>query len=345
MPGPITSLSLTDSGFGYIVAPTITISVPDLDSGTATATTTIDVNKRVTGINLVDSGAYYVNIPTVTIDPPNTGIVTAASIAATGIGHINGQNYNTTGGSGTGLIIRALSSGGLTNFSIISGGKNYVVGDQVLTDDSTVEATIDIDSVGSGIIATAVATLDSDAGGRVTSLSIVLSGSEYDSAPSVTINSADGTAADFRATAEATINDSGRINSLSITDSGSGYITAPAVTIDKVHSLATAIEKGDPVSQTLSSGVKIFGELVKYSDSDGKAFIAHVGADDGLYHTFVTGREITLGPTGNQYNREIISVTEDNKISENEKNELFDTTETDMGFLDFTESNPFGDPQ
>ena len=37
----------------------------------------------------------------------------------------------------------------------------------------------------------------------------------------------------------------------------------------------------------------------------------------------------------------INSVTEDNKISETEQNDIFSANSTD--FLDFTENNPFGD--
>ena len=340
--GPITTLSIADSGFGYVVAPTVTVSLPDLDSAVATATTTIGVNKRVTGISLVDSGAFYINIPTVTIGPANTGIVTAGSIAATGVGHINGDIYNTTGGSGSGFRIRATSSGGLTSFAIVDGGKNYVAGDQVLTDNSPYEATIDIDSVGSGITATAVATLDSSAGGRVSSLTIVLSGSDYDSAPSVTIDSPDGTAIDFQATATSTIDSSGKLASLLVTDSGAGYSIAPTVTIGDAP--AFDIQHGDSAKQTLTSGTTITGEVLKYSDSDNIIHIGHVGASDGKYHNFQVGTNITFGGLNRTHTREVLFVGDsDLKLSENEQNQDFSTISDD--FLDFTEDNPFGEAE
>lgn len=103
-------------------------------------------------------------------------------------------------------------------------------------------------------------------------------------------------------------------------------------------------EKGQIVSQTLGDGTIIRGEIVKYSDSDELLHISHVGADDGLYHTFTTGT-ITVSGRSNYYGDSdfnVISVTEDNKISENEQNTDFGTFGDD--FLDFTESNPFGDP-
>jgi hypothetical protein len=339
--GPITSLSITDSGFGYTTAPTVTIAAPDLDSGTATAVAVrlSDDHDIINRIDITDSGAYYVGIPTVTIGSPPGGQVTSASIVSTGVGHINGQVYTTTGGSGTGFEIRATSSGGLTSFTIHKAGKNYVVDDEVTTV-TAYPATIRINAVGSGLTALAVAVLDSDAGGRVTSINLTGVGDGYDSDPSVTISAPDGTAEDFRATAVTTIDDSGRIDSLTITDSGAGYSTAPVVTIKQVTALA--IEHNDPVEQTLDTGVKMQGEIVKYSDSDGKVYVAHVGADDGLYHNFVKDRQITLGPTGGTFSRVAKSVTELNKISENEQNTDFGSFGDD--FLDFTESNPFGDP-
>ena len=39
------------------------------------------------------------------------------------------------------------------------------------------------------------------------------------------------------------------------------------------------------------------------------------------------------------------AIAEVNKLSANEQNDDFDTTATDMSFLDFSETNPFGDPR
>lgn len=111
---------------------------------------------------------------------------------------------------------------------------------------------------------------------------------------------------------------------------------------------------GETVNQTLASGVVMSGEVSKFSDSDNILHLIHVGANDGKYHTFVTGRQV-IGTTDQDSNNSIAfanysrsrvtAVSEVNQLSENEKNLFFDTTETDLGFLDFTESNPFGDPQ
>ena len=80
------------------------------------------------------------------------------------------------------------------------------------------------------------------------------------------------------------------------------------------------------------------GEVVKFSDSDNKLHIVHAGADDGKYHTFVNTAAVT-GLTTNAQG--VISlVVEENQLSQNEQNTDF-STGTD--FIDFSESNPFGD--
>ena len=102
------------------------------------------------------------------------------------------------------------------------------------------------------------------------------------------------------------------------------------------------IEPGTIVTQTLSSGVKITGEVSKYSDSDQKLHLIHVGASDGKFHTFITGT-IEIGNEVPAVNRTVTATTEDNKISQNEQNDIFSTFGND--FFDFTEDNPFGDPE
>jgi len=103
---------------------------------------------------------------------------------------------------------------------------------------------------------------------------------------------------------------------------------------------------GETVSQSIGGGVTMSGEVSKWSDSDQKLHLVHVGANDGKYHQFITGTNVTI--TGepdrladSSFN--VSAVTEINKISENEQNTEFSTFSAD--FLDFTEDNPFGDPE
>ena len=95
---------------------------------------------------------------------------------------------------------------------------------------------------------------------------------------------------------------------------------------------------GETATQTFSTGVTMQGEISKWSDSDNILGLIHVGASDGLYNTFTTNTQITSLTSV----ATVTLVTEDNQISSNEQNTDFDTIGD--GFLDFTESNPFGDP-
>ena len=103
--------------------------------------------------------------------------------------------------------------------------------------------------------------------------------------------------------------------------------------------------RNDIVTQTLASGVVMSGEVTSYSDSDNILHLINVGADDGNYHEFVTGRTVVSTLVDNLNRPSVSTVTatnEDNQLSQNEQNDDFET-EAD-GFLDFTETNPFGDP-
>jgi len=100
--------------------------------------------------------------------------------------------------------------------------------------------------------------------------------------------------------------------------------------------------------QTLSDGTIVSGEVLAYSDSDNIWHIGNVGADDGKYHSFTTGtlvlRSGRVDYLGDYIDSSftITSVTEQNNVAQNEQNDDF----SDFGddFLDFTETNPFGEP-
>ena len=107
------------------------------------------------------------------------------------------------------------------------------------------------------------------------------------------------------------------------------------------------ITVGEKATQTLSSGVTISGEIAKWSDSDQKLHLIHVDTSDDKYHTFVTGTNIVISaqPDGatdrvadSAFN--VTAITEDNQLSSNEQNTDFSTG---ADFIDFSESNPFGD--
>ena len=102
------------------------------------------------------------------------------------------------------------------------------------------------------------------------------------------------------------------------------------------------IKIGDTVSQVLDSdtGLTITGEVSKWSDSDQLLEVIHVGATDGDYHTFVNTRNLTIDDS-DRYT--FSTITEVNQISQNEQNDDFSSFSND--FIDFSEANPFGDPE
>lgn len=178
---------------------------------------------------------------------------------------------------------------------------------------------------------------------RLSGITIVDSGERLISS-TVIFSSPTGTPADFTAEASAIIDSSaGTITSINITDSGDFYTSAPTVTITAPTTPKNFII-GETVNQTLSSGVVMQGEVSKWSDSDNKLHLIHIGGDDGKYHTFATTTGATPVITGLTSNASgvITTITEDNQIASNEQNDNFDTIGLD--FLDFTETNPFGDP-
>ena len=140
-----------------------------------------------------------------------------------------------------------------------------------------------------------------------------------------------------------------KVSQLVLTYGGQNYISAPTMVIREGSAIDSAYNVGDTVEQTLSNNVKITGEIQiiqndSAGDSDIHMFLAHVGADDGLYHTFNTTSQLINKTLNNTNGLDVIAVSEDNKISGTEQNEVF-TTQTVDDFLDFTENNPFGDPE
>ena len=98
---------------------------------------------------------------------------------------------------------------------------------------------------------------------------------------------------------------------------------------------------GNTVSQTVAGGVTITGEITKYVASSNTLSLAHIGSSDGKFRLFnVSGKITSTGSTGNTLTRTISAINQ--YVGQpNAQNDYF-TNLTD--FLDFTESNPFGEP-
>ena len=104
-----------------------------------------------------------------------------------------------------------------------------------------------------------------------------------------------------------------------------------------LSSVTGDFDVGEVVEQTLSSGVKIKGEVASWVSDTGVLSIIHVGADDGEFHLPVD--QLTIRGTETNATGTVDSVIEDNQLHSNEQNDFFGGD-----FLDFSEANPFGDP-
>ena len=97
---------------------------------------------------------------------------------------------------------------------------------------------------------------------------------------------------------------------------------------------------GKRATQTLSSGVEVSGEVSKWDAEGLTLWLTNVGSDDGKYHEFVTTQNVVDDTTEDAITPTL--VTEENTISGNEQNNEFESFADNI--IDFTESNPFGDP-
>lgn len=112
-------------------------------------------------------------------------------------------------------------------------------------------------------------------------------------------------------------------------------ITAP------IANISGEFELLEEVTQT-NSGYVMKGEIVDvdFADSDNmKFYISHQGATDGNYHTWTTTNAI-IGDTSNA---SVTPASVTTNLQDGAQNDVFDTIGD--GFIDFSESNPFGDPQ
>jgi len=132
-------------------------------------------------------------------------------------------------------------------------------------------------------------------------------------------------------------------------DLDTGIADLDAIEIDHAYTYRMILDDtspyitiGDTATMTLDSdeGLTISGEVSRWSDSDQTLHLVHVGASDGKFHEFAINKEIRI----NDSDFTVTTVlADDNKISNNEQNDNFSTVSDD--FLDFTENNPFGDPE
>lgn len=109
-----------------------------------------------------------------------------------------------------------------------------------------------------------------------------------------------------------------------------------------VDSSSTGFVVGNDVTQTLSNGVVISGKIVYFNDSDNILSVAHIGADDGKFHLMSASSNITSTDANGNIIVRTVEAVEEQLAQSNAQNNYFDSL---TSFIDFTESNPFGDPR
>ena len=103
--------------------------------------------------------------------------------------------------------------------------------------------------------------------------------------------------------------------------------------------ISGSFEVGERVEQILLDGTILGAEVSKWVSDINTLSVVHLGGNDGKFHLPSTGRVFT-GQESNASGT-VSSFTEDNQLSANEQNSDFDG----LDFIDFSETNPFGDPE
>lgn len=120
--GIVGVISVTDGGSGYTIPPIVTISPPQVGVGeTAIAVSVINAAGSVTAINIVDSGIGYTTIPTITIESPTYEFFGTYQFNET----IIGESSNTTA-----VINSWDSSTNILRVSKITG--SFIVGETIV---------------------------------------------------------------------------------------------------------------------------------------------------------------------------------------------------------------------
>lgn len=138
-------------------------------------------------------------------------------------------------------------------------------------------------------------------------------------------------------TAAATL-DTAAVASATFTGNHKYFALAPTLTVAEPSIIK--FTQGEVIEQVASDGATVSAEVAEWSVDRSTLKAIHVSATDGHYHEFSTTTNVVGQSSGTALPP--TNVTEMFQETETAMNDDFET-EAD-GFLDFTESNPFGDP-
>lgn len=137
--GIVTKVNIENYGYGYTVAPALSLSGGD---GDFNATAVLSSTGSITNISIVNQGSGYTEVPTVEVTGKGFGFAGTVNLTSTGsfetITLSNpGRGYTTTptisgvGGSGLKAEATLESSGSIKSFTINDGGTGYALGDEL----------------------------------------------------------------------------------------------------------------------------------------------------------------------------------------------------------------------
>jgi hypothetical protein len=348
----VQSIDIDSGGSYYISTPLLLFPTPSGDATQAVASVSLDSSGIINSINLVDSGLYYSIVPIARL---NYLIGDSSFSTLLDVTTNNSKISSISVPSGDPVLGYNLDSASVLIDAPTGTADQFRASATVSLSDNRV-GSVQITSNGAGYQSTPTISIESPTGdraqfratgnlviekGEVKAVQITDPGNFYESnQTAISIDGGTGSVYDFRATAVCTLNAAGEVEAVTITDSGNFYLTAPRVTFAAPQELAR-FEVGEEVIQILDDGTRISGEVALWNDSSYTLELIHVGANDGNYHSIVPNIIIegqSSGAAG-----AVLTVTEENQLSATEQNDDFGTEAAD--FLDFTETNPFGEPE
>jgi hypothetical protein len=246
--------------------------------------------KSVHYVDIINGGYGYKSIPTVEIENAPSGGQTATAVAT----------LKTLGNEST-----------IDKILIINPGFGYQVQPKVKI----------LSNSGSGFIGTCVI------GTRVLSpITIINSGSNYSSAPQVSISTSPS---GMNAEAISIINTSGNVAQIRYTNAGAGYTVTPSIQI------------GESIG--ITTGTYVYNEVVVGDITNTRAYVKNWDYTTRILKVAIIDGIFSEGET-------IVGVGASYKIYSVEKDDLYDAFASNKeieieadSILDFSEKNPFGE--
>lgn len=276
---PLTSLigiTLTAGGSGYVAAPLVSFTG---GAGSGAEALVVMNGGEVVAVWLTDGGTGFTSAPTVVFTPAGDTAAASATITDRGVSSITaisgGTGYDTfanpqpavniTGGGGTGAtaIVSAYSGDQIAQITVTNPGTGYV-------------SVPDVDiSGGGGAGATAGAVIDAFS---LVSIQVDDGGTNYATAPTVTIVDTDLNGAGAAATAHVT---GGRVTSITLTAPGSGFTGAVLISFSGGRSgsgaAATALLQPTTAVLVHEEGAPVQGELGSLFDQVSRVYSTQPG--------------------------------------------------------------------